>query len=73
MECVIGDIEVLKGDWGDVVCGVFGWLAAVGWFGELGGAGLPFVLNRFLLMSLSCLSCCVRRYWGVVGVEGVGA
>ena len=36
---------------------VFGWLAAVDCVVGLGGAGLPFVLNLFLLMSRSCLSC----------------
>ena len=54
------------------VCVVFCcWLAAVGCVGDLGGAVLPFVLNLFLFMRRNCLSCCARRYCGVVGVRGV--
>ena len=67
----MGDKCVVNGIGG--VCVVFGWLAAVGCVVGLGGAGLPFVLNLFLLMSRSCLSCWMRRYCGVVGVMGVGS
>ena len=72
VECaVMGDMCVVNGVVG--VCIEIVWLAAVGCVVDLGSAGLPFVLNLFLLMSRSCLSCCMRRYCGVVGVGGVGA
>ena len=70
MECaVMGDMCVVNGVVG--VCIEIVWVAAVGCVVELDSAGLPFVLNLFLLMSRSCLSCCVCRHWWVVGVEGV--
>ena len=62
----MGDMCVVNGVVG--VCIEIVWLAAVGCVVDLGSAGLPFVLNLFLLMSRSCLSCCMRRYCGVVGV-----
>ena len=49
----------------------FGWLTAVGCVGDLGGAGLSFFVNLFRLTSRSCLSYCMCRYWGVVGVGGL--
>ena len=69
----MGDMDVMNGVCESDVCVGFGWLAAGCCFGDLCGAGLPFDLNLFLLMSRSCRSCCMRRYCGVVGVRGVGA
>ena len=58
----MGDIVMLNGI---CVVGVsisLGWLAAISCVGDLGGAGLLCFLNRFLLISLNCLSCCMRLY-----------
>ena len=78
----IGDMVVLKGDvvyiwFGEVffgsVCVAVDVGCVVGWVAGLGAEFLFLVLNLFLLISRSCLSCCIRLYWGVAGISGVGA